>query len=683
LLEKLSAQTAAEAQEDAKTYDEFACFCKEQADNKLYAIEKSEELIKQQTALIKQLDAEILELNGEISDLADKIEKLEGEQKEADSVRAKEFDKYSEKDAKTTKAISAVERAIKALEESKEGMVDTKLDLAQAKSILSPKHFKEILTLMEIATIQNAPGKPAAYEYRSNDIISTLKGLLKTFKQNKFDDDTEEANTRNDYQMAKQARENTISFAKADKDEKEKLVADKEEELSQTKQAKKEETEMMNADQAFMDELTSTCEQKATDFDQRSKTRTAEITAIKNALDILKSGVQPNYGANKKLTGLMSTAVTADETDSHLSQVKKHDTIEEDNEEDADEEEVDEIMSGDDEVSFIQLRGATAKASKLPKALKLLAQKAKQLKSPALSTLMLKINLGVGKDHFVKVRGLIKDLIAKLEADAEAEATQKEFCDKNMEEAVGERDEAVGKVETETAGIAEAEATIAEKLEEIDTLANEIADLRKGLFEATELRKAEKADNEKTLEDSKAGLDAVKQAIEVLKEFYDNAFVQTGFTPKNAGRDGKTVSDLAPAGQEGEYHGNQDAAKGIFGLLEVIQSDFERTIEKTEKEEDEAQSEFEEYEKETKTSIEDKGKDKKKAEDDKEDAEAKKLEHQDKLKDAKDMLEGAKKKLDDLKPMCVDTGMDHATRRKKQKEEIEALKEALAILSEI
>merc|ERR1719335_720497 len=146
--------------------------------------------------------------------------------------------------------------------------------------------------------------------------------------------------------------------------------------------------------------------------------------------------------------------------------------------------------------------------------------------------------------------------------------------------------------------------------------------------------------------------------------------------PKGAGRDGKTVSDLAPAGQEGEYHGNQDAAKDIFGLLEVIQSDFERTIEKTEKEEDEAQSEFEEYEKETKTSIEDKGKDKKKAEDDKEDAEAKKLEHQDKLKDAKDMLEGAKKKLDDLKPMCVDTGMDHATRRKKQKEEIEALKEA-------
>merc|ERR1719235_2554546 len=221
---------------------------------------------------------------------------------------------------------------------------------------------------------------------------------------------------------------------------------------------------------------------------------------------------------------------------------------------------------------------------------------------------MMKIKIGVGKDHFVKVRGLIRDLIEKLKADAEAEASQKKFCDENMKEQIGFRDEAIGNVEAATAAIDAAETKIAELAEEITTLGNEIADLRKALFEATELRKEEKADNEKTLEDSKAGLDAVKQAIKVLKEFYDNAFVQTGYTPPNAGRDGKTVGDLAPAGESGTYHGNQAAAGGIFGLLEVIQADFERTIDKTTEEEDEAQSEFESYEKETKTSIEDKSK---------------------------------------------------------------------------
>jgi len=339
----------------------------------------------------------------------------------------------------------------------------------------------------------------------------------------------------------------------------------------------------------------------------------------------------------------------------------------------------------DKAVSFVQLRGVASQVSKLPKALALLTQKATELNSPVLSTLMIRLKFGygnkLGKDHFVKVRGLIKDLIEKLEADAEAEATQKSFCDENMKKATGDRDEAIGEVEAQTANIDEAEAKIAQLTEEITTLGNEIAELRKGLFEATELREEEKADNKKTIADSEAGLEAVKNAIEVLKEFYDNAFVQ--FVPAGADRDGNTVKDLAPAGQSGTYHGNQDAAKGIFGLLEVIQSDFERTIKKTNEEEDEAQAAFEEFEKETKQSIEDKSKDKKDKEDEKESTEADLVEYKGKLKDAEEMLKEAKEELEKLKPLCVDTGMDWKERRARQMQEIEALKEALAILSEI
>merc|ERR1711904_212981 len=159
------------------------------------------------------------------------------------------------------------------------------------------------------------------------------------------------------------------------------------------------------------------------------------------------------------------------------------------------------------------------------KALTLIEQRSQELKSTTLQALMLKINLGVGKDHFVKVRGLIKDLIAKLEADAESEATQKAFCDENMKKATTDRDEAIGEVETQTANIDEAKSKIAQLTEEIEILGTEIADLRKGLFEATELRSEEKADNKKTIGDSEGGLEAVKQAIAVLKDFYDNAFI--------------------------------------------------------------------------------------------------------------------------------------------------------------
>jgi hypothetical protein len=64
----------------------------------------------------------------------------------------------------------------------------------------------------------------------------------------------------------------------------------------------------------------------------------------------------------------------------------------------------------------------------------------------------------------------------------------------------------------------------------------------------------------------------------VLKDFYGESFVETSFEPKGGDRSGNTVSDLAPKTFEGEYRGGKDASAGIFGLLEVIQADFERTV---------------------------------------------------------------------------------------------------------
>merc|ERR1719171_2044108 len=127
-----------------------------------------------------------------------------------------------------------------------------------------------------------------------------------------------------------------------------------------------------------------------------------------------------------------------------------------------------------------------------------------------------------------------------------------------MKKATTARDKAIGQVETLSATIDELKSDIAKLTELIEELGNAIADLRKALFEETELRSAEKADNTKTIADSDAGLEAVKGAIKVLKEFYEGAFTQ--FVPAGADRDGNTVKDTMPAGEEGTYHGNKDAA---------------------------------------------------------------------------------------------------------------------------
>merc|ERR1719321_376016 len=80
---KLLNDLSAEGAKEAAQYDKFACFCKEQADEKLYSIEKSNAKIKDLTAEIDELNADINKLNGEISDLSKQITQFEEEIKDA------------------------------------------------------------------------------------------------------------------------------------------------------------------------------------------------------------------------------------------------------------------------------------------------------------------------------------------------------------------------------------------------------------------------------------------------------------------------------------------------------------------------------------------------------------------------------------------------------------------------
>jgi len=296
--------------------------------------------------------------------------------------------------------------------------------------------------------------------------------------------------------------------------------------------------------------------------------------------------------------------------------------------------------------------------------------------------LSMKVSMATAKDHFVKVRQMIKDLIAKLKADAKAEAEQKGFCDKEMMKAITNRDEANMIIEEKTALTSKLTAEAAQLTSDNQGLSAEISENMKAVKEAQEVRSKENAANEKTLSDSTAGEEAVTLAINTLKEFYEGAaLLQTKnrYTPPGAGRDGKTVGDMAPATAEGDYKGNQQASKGILGLMEVILSDFERTIETTTQEEDDAQAEFDKFESETSADTGAKEdeistkKDRLAAIDDT------LMTTEGEHNDATTQLSDAKASLEKLKPMCVSATETYEERVAKREAEIEALKEAMQI----
>jgi len=168
-----------------------------------------------------------------------------------------------------------------------------------------------------------------------------------------------------------------------------------------------------------------------------------------------------------------------------------------------------------------------------------------------------------------------------------------------------------------------------------------------------------------------------------LKQFYDNAFVQTGkYVPPNSDREGNTLADLAPKMASEDYHGSQNESKGIIGILEVLLSDFDRTTKKTTQDDKDSQEAFETFEKDTNEDVDKKEKRIENAEGEKAEAEASILEQEQELGDAKVLLESGLQKLESLEAMCVKGEETFEERKQKRLEEIEALKQALTILEE-
>merc|ERR1719443_915704 len=164
-------------------------------------------------------------------------------------------------------------------------------------------------------------------------------------------------------------------------------------------------------------------------------------------------------------------------------------------------------MMGEGEYSFIQLQqqtkthaGVREKQVK-DRVVNMLQALATKDNSNALSLLAQRVEAAsmMGEDPFAKIKGLISEMIEKLEADAAKEASHKAFCDKEMKEAT---------------------AKIAKLKEEIATLQEELAAIAKAQAEADEIRAAEAAAWKEAKADYESGVEGVGMALQVLRDYY-------------------------------------------------------------------------------------------------------------------------------------------------------------------
>merc|ERR1719161_1053698 len=274
-------------------------------------------------------------------------------------------------------------------------------------------------------------------------------------------------------------------------------------------------------------------------------------------------------------------------------------------------------------------------------------------------------------DPFKKVKKMIKDLVFKLMEEAKEEAEHKGWCDTELATNEQTRIARSEDVKTYTQEIEDLTAQIAALTQDVEELTAALAELDAARAKATSDREAAKAKNEATIADAKTAQEAVTAAMTMLKEFYAKASESTAL-------DQQPASD-APA-TSGSFSGNQAAGGGIIDFLEVIISDFEQLQSETETAESMEADEYKKYMNESEVDKALKENEVKHKNEKIESLKADMQTSQEELAAAQTALSDAVAYYAKLKPKCVDSGISYEERVKQREEEIQSLKEALAML---
>merc|ERR1719399_2815346 len=320
---------------------------------------------------------------------------------------------------------------------------------------------------------------------------------------------------------------------------------------------------------------------------------------------------------------------------------------------------------------------------------------------------LLALSIRSRKVSFAKVIAMIDDMVALLAKEQADDEAQKLYCEEAIDKAeddIKELEHAIGNLESSIADTKEAIATLTE---EIKALIDGIAALDKAVAEATETRKEENEDFVESMSADTAALQILDIAKNRLNKFYnpklykappkrelteeERITLNMGGTlaPTNApgGIAGTGVAVLEqeapppPPETWGAYQKKGEESSGVMAMLDMMVADLDKEMQEMEFEEKDAQAEYEEFVKESAEkraadakSIEEKESAKAGLESSIVDMEA---EHKDTMKEA--MAKG--EYLADVHKDCDWLLQNFEYRKEARAGEVEALKKAKAVLS--
>jgi len=648
LLDECKGKVLSDLDAEAATMEEYTAFCDTELKEKGYAIETATREIGTYEAAIADAEATIAESADEIATLGSTLAAKDKELYEATSARKAKNADFQEAEKELLKSVDEAARAVTALSKgmalmqtpNQRGAAKRQLkavreaitSVMEAVSIDTESHRRLKAFLQQTtasdqtdsddlslkASMAQPQAKMVAYESKSGGILQTVKDMQSKAEGELSDLRKKEMGEAHNFKMLEQGLNNEISHSQEKLSTAKSTKAGAEEALG-TAQGDLAETEKNKAaDEEYSTTLKTECEETAREWADRQASAKEEVAAIEKAKDILVSGV--TAFSQVKSSTVRASSMARDDDDS------------------ADKDEV---------------------RAKLSQTFQNLGRKYH-------SFALMEMATAASSDPFVKIRGLIEDMIAKLMQEAQEEATQKAFCDEEMGKSTASIEEKTAKIAKYQSRLDTASATIGELTEAVKTLESEIGEIDTSMAEATKIRTTENVDNTKAIKEFSESADAVTRAMGVLKSYYEGALIQTNAQTKSK--------------QPSFGSAKSDTGSSIISVLEVAESDFTRLLAETETAEDAGAAAFKKLSDENKVSRAAKVADVKAKQSEMKSLEVTVSNSKEDHASVSAELAAVNSYVDKLKPQCEEKVMSYAEKKAAREAEIEGLKEALEIL---
>jgi len=476
LLHGMLEQLEKESREDEDIYDKMACWCETNEKEKKKSIQDAEKRTSSLTEKIAELGASSSQMNTELSNLENEVASNQAALDQATAIRMKQLAQFSSEEKELTDSISSLKAASGVLKKHASASFIQMphshiLGIAAALQHEMQQHSRSLKGVLTHVQRRMVSSFIQAPESTpsSEDIFGVIRNMKGSFESNLKTTQKDEMANQKAYEELKAAKQKEIAAGQYQIESKTQELADTDEKLAHAKLDLEDTQKSLASDQEFLAMLKEKCSMTDNDWELRQKTRQQELGAVSKAIAVLDS------------------------------------------------DDAKDLFRKTFNPSFFAKRSSKSNSNRRVQASELLSRVANRLHSQQLASLSVELQL----DAFVRVKKSIDDLVSQLLKQKADEIKHRDFCinefntnQMQTEKKMREKSAAAAKVE-------DLELTIKDLTTSIDTLKSEIAEMQRQLKQASQDRGTENTEFRTMVADQRQTQRLLQAALSVLRQVYD------------------------------------------------------------------------------------------------------------------------------------------------------------------